>query len=277
MIQNLLNAISKLLQTELGEQLPSAEHIVVIPISDPTANDLPAIAIYPGSWVINQTAREISINEPRPQDFHQIILLTSPNLETSYALNKSPLEGTVQALLVLNDHHRPLQEGRDFRVDYQQSTLTLIGSLDLSNATQITLSYSFPSIFTVREFQQDFWIDIYDQNFARLEQWSSLISGILLNSHDLLIKQYNTPQESQPKTEYQTQQFITTHTLSQFRLLEGTYLSPKTGMRLQLKFTVVGQIKMAKAFTDGMTAIQKVRIQGSYASNSSLVAKTLQE
>jgi hypothetical protein len=254
LIQNLLTAIAKLLQTELGGQLPSPEHIVALPIPDPTATDLPAIAIYPGNWVINQTTRDISLTEPRPQDLRQIIPLSSP---APYTLDQLPINGTVQVQLVVGDQTRSLKQGKDFSINDQQLTLE---SSDLFKAAQLILSYSFLSIFTVREFQQDFWIDLYDQDFAKLEQWSSLIAGILLNSHDRLVQQYNIPQESQPKTEYKTQQFITVHTLSQFHFLEGSYLSPKTGMGLQLKFTVMGQIKMIKAVADGITAIQEVKL-----------------
>ncbi len=113
----------------------------------------------------------------------------------------------------------------------------------------------------IQEFQQDFWIDIYDGDFARLEQWSSLITGILLGSHDGLIEQYNTPPEATPKTEYQTQQFSTRHTLSQFRLLGGTYLSQEKGLGLQLKFMVVGQLKLTKLSNDKGPLINMVLLE----------------
>lgn len=114
----------------------------------------------------------------------------------------------------------------------------------------------------IQEFQQDFWIDIYDGDLARLEQWSSLITGILLGSHDGLIQQYNTPPEAKPKTEYQTEQFMTRHTLSQFRLLGGAYLSQEKGPGLQLKFTVVGQIKLTKPTRDEGARVKQVVLKG---------------
>jgi hypothetical protein len=145
-----------------------------MPLTDPTVSDRPAIALYPGNWVINQ--------------------------------NKGDL-------------------------------------------------------LPIQEFQQDFWIDIYDKEFGQLEQWSSLVTGILLGSHDGLIQQYNTPPEAKPKTEYQTEQFMTRHTLSQFRLLAGTYLSCENGLGLQLKFTAVGQIKLTKLTRDEDAKIKEVTIE----------------
>lgn len=285
MIQNLLNTISALLQTELGGQ-PGFGQILIrpslhLPLSDQPTPTAATIALYPGNWTINETARDIRLTEPRPQEFRQLINLTSEQAST-YTLSKPPLKGSVQARLlslkdppdqipaeqalqaewILGSSARCLTEGQDFTIDYKHSTLTLIKAVDRSKITHLSLTYSFPSLFTVQEFQQDFWIEIYDSDFAKLEQWSSLISGILLNSHDRLIEQYNTPQDPEAKTEYQTPNFLTTHTLSQFRLLGGTYLSPATGMGLQLKFTIVGQIKMTKALAEGATAIQKIQIQG---------------
>jgi hypothetical protein len=115
---------------------------------------------------------------------------------------------------------------------------------------------------TQREFQQEFWIEIYDQDFARLEQGSSLITGILIANHDTLLEQYNTPKKPKNKTQYQARQVSTIHTLSQFRLLEGIYLYPKTGVVLQLKLIATGQIQIENAIADGMIPIQKIAITG---------------
>ena len=124
------------------------------------------------------------------------------------------------------------------------------------------INQSKGDLLPIQEFQQDFWIDIYDGDFARLEQWSSLVTGILLGSHDGLIQQYNAPPESHPKTQYQTEKFMTCHTLSQFRLLAGTYLSCENGLGLQLKFTAVGQIKLTKLTRDEDAKIKEVTIAG---------------
>jgi hypothetical protein len=97
---------------------------------------------------------------------------------------------------------------------------------------------------TLPEFQQDFYIDISDQNYALLEQWSSLIVGILLDRHDWLIQQYNNPPNPTSKTEYQSENIITTHTLNHFRLLTGIFFNPPSPFGLRLTFTVTGQIRV---------------------------------
>jgi hypothetical protein len=143
-------------------------------------------------------------------------------------------------------------------------------------ATQFPLVAIYPGNWTislnnredrlnVRTFQQIFWLDIYDQTFATSEQWASLITGILIARHDALIAQYNSATTSQTKAEYQSQHWITTHRLTEYRPLEGTCLYPKTGMGLQLQFTASGQITVTPKVPESDRVIQTVTITGSAA------------
>jgi len=266
LIQTLLTAIAEILQTQLEEQLPASEnHFVMMPIADLTGVTIPAIALYPDNWALNQSFREIRANEPRPQELRQIIPINPPRPKTTYALDKPPLPGTVHCFLGRDRQSQPLQEGSDFTIDYAQAKLTLTKGQDLTQATQITLDYAFAALSTVREFQQTFWIDIYAPELVKLEQLSSLITGILINSHDSLVAQYNTPVPPQSKTEYQTSLFTTAHSLREFCLLDGTYMYPKTGVGLHLQFSVAGQICMTRAIAENIIPIQRVVITGDAA------------
>lgn len=138
------------------------------------------------------------------------------------------------------------------------------GNWEINQTLRETRSHELrrQELSTIREFQQEFWIDIYDQDFAAVERLCSLITGILLNSHDALIDQYNDPADSHKKTEYQTGKFVTTHSLNHFRLLTGTQLRLQTGVGMQLKLTAIAQMKATKAMTAGAVPIQKVRVTG---------------
>lgn len=262
MIQKLLTAIAKLLQAELSGQPPGSTLIFAATPTEPTISDRGAIAIYPGNWVISQTARGVNQPTARPQDVHQIIPLGATSHAAPYALNSRPVKDTVKVQLTIGDRAQ-LLKATDFSLDYDTLTLRLRKDLDVTGVTELSVSYlPYPLLtFTIREFQQEFWVDIYDQDFGALERWSSLISGILLTSHDQLVEQYNTPKQPESTTEYQTQQFSTTHMLSQFRLLEGTYLSPKQGMGLRLKFTAAGQIKLMRRLDDGDMPIRAIVLE----------------
>lgn len=115
------------------------------------------------------------------------------------------------------------------------------------------------------EFQQDFCIDIEDQNYASLEQWSSLIVGIILDRHDQLIQQYNNPSDPEKKTAYQANHFTTTHTLNHFRLLTGVFFNPPRNVGLRLTFNVTGQIRVTSTIDPPATRIQTIPIVSSIA------------
>ena len=117
------------------------------------------------------------------------------------------------------------------------------------------------------EFQQDFCIDIEDQNYALLEQWSSLIVGIVLDRHDQLVQHYNSPTSTDPKTDYQAGHFTTTHTLNHFRLLTGVFFNPPTNVGLRLTFNVTGQIRVTSRIDQPAARIQKVPIVSSIGPN----------
>lgn len=246
----------------MSGQPPGSTLIFAATPAEPTISNCPTIAIYPGNWVISQAARDVNQSNVRPQDVHQIIPLGAPSPAAPYSLNSRPVRDTVKVQLMVGDRAQ-LLKATDFSIDYDKLTLELSKDLDVTGATELSVSYlSYPLLtFTIREFQQEFWVDIYDQDFAALERWSSLTSGILLTSHDQLVEQYNTPKQPESTTEYQTQQFSTAHTLSQFRLLEGTYLSPKQGMGLRLKFTAAGQIRLTRQLKDGDTPIRKIVLE----------------
>lgn len=131
----------------------------------------------------------------------------------------------------------------------------------------------------VREFQQEFALYISAQSFPVVEQYSSLVTGILLNSHDTLIQQFNAPQAPSAATAYRSKQFATTHSLSGFKFLQATYLTadltsqsagtPRTRslnqtapdpITVQLNWVAVGSIEMTQTTTEGDRLIERVNI-----------------
>lgn len=255
MIQTLLTQIIERLQTELGEHLTQPKtHIIAIPITEPKTETLPLISIYPGKLEINQTIRETTANQPCLQEQRQDITV-SPNPPTSYKLTKTPLKDSTRCQIVINEQEKPLKESTDFTINYQQATITF--KHNLSNVSKIQLQYSFLGILTVREFQQDFLIDICDQELTNIEKISSLAAGIIITNHDELIQYYNFTQP----TEYQTDKLTTIHTINQIHLLEGIYTTLTTPLKLQLRFNVIGQLKLTKTITEGVSPIKEIKIR----------------
>ena len=219
MIQNLIQQITTLLQESFAGVISDPEqHIVASPATEPTAEELPLIALYPNKLEIRQDFQETSSSQPRPQELRQEIAVNASNPAGPYSLAKTPLEQSTLCQIIFDkgtvtERQITLVENKDFDINYQNAAISF--SFDLSEASSIILQYSFVGVFTIREFQQEFLVDIYDVNLADVEKWSSLVTGIILTNHDELLEHYNLIE----KTEYLANQFITTHTIDQIQIL----------------------------------------------------------
>jgi hypothetical protein len=126
-----------------------------------------------------------------------------------------------------------------------------------------TIAPNSTQLVMVREFQQEFFVEIYDQSIAQLESWTSLIVGILFASHDILLQTYNQGQQTLPKTEYTAAPFHTLHTLNQIQLLEGLPITTETVLGLQLRGSAIGQITITRILPEGTTPITSIIIDQS--------------
>jgi hypothetical protein len=256
MIQNLLIAITDLLQTELAGLIDQpANHIVTFPITDANTESLPLIGIYPGSLEISQNFKDSSSSQPQLQELHQEIIIDHSQPAITYQLDKIPVEGFTLCHIVIRQEKSILQEDIDFNIDYQEGTITF--KRDLSNVSKILIDYSFISILLIREFSQVFFIDIFDRELINIEKYSSLILGIILTGNEELIKNYNF--NSQFK-KYQTNQVLTTNLISQIRLIDGNYANLIAPFKFQLKFQVIGQLKFSKTVREPLSTIETVQI-----------------
>jgi hypothetical protein len=123
-----------------------------------------------------------------------------------------------------------------------------------------TIAPNSTQLMMVREFQQEFFIEIYDTSIDQLEPYSSLIVGILSTCHDSLLQTYNQGQPSLPKTAYQSAPFHTLHTLSQIQILEGLPITTETIIGLQLRGNAIGQITMTRSLSQGTIPIKSISL-----------------
>lgn len=111
----------------------------------------------------------------------------------------------------------------------------------------------------LQELQQELLIDIYNQDLGKLEELSSLVTGIILTNQEKLIQDYNNSQEN--ATQYKSKTISTTHTVSKINLLEGVYTTLETLSVFQLKFEVFGQLKLVKTVTEEVSEIKEIEIK----------------
>ncbi len=263
MIHNLLLVLVNLLvQTLSDDILPnSIEHIKLQPIGLPNQSDLPLVVLKQGNFAINQHAAEGS-NQPRPEERHDPFPVNQASPTGPYILAKKPLPGTSRCKVCYDEGKVTqreiwLQEGKDYVID---STLKACSfSYDLSKADSLTFIYSYLSIFSIREFEQNFFVDIYSSGDAKVEELASLIIGIIFTSHDHILEIYNIGENY--KTEYSAQGIITQHTLSRIQCTEGK-LEHSEYTKMSLQFKVYGQMKFMKEITEDIGLIETIHVFG---------------
>ncbi len=251
MIQNLVQAIATLLQNNL-----TGVTIKPTSIDAPPADQLPIIALYPTKLLVNQGFRDRPAEQsPRSLPITQTIALSQKR--GPYPLDHTPLPGTllVQTASAV-DASQPLAEGADFTIDTQAipASLTVTFGPVVKRNSQLALTYKFQGLLLTQDIEQELLIDIYAADPAAAEQWASLGSAIILASHGDLLTTYN----SLSRTQYQSKDFTSVHTIEQIQLLEGIDTNTATLGKSQLKFRVTGQLQLIKEIHDGVEVIKEI-------------------
>lgn len=179
--------------------------------------------------------------------------------ELKTELNSSNGELQIQAFPLT----KPIDENQLPQIAIYPEKLTINQNCKNSNLPH----YNSPKgIIALREFQQYFLIEICDNDLAKIEEITSLITGIILTNQDKLIQNYNIKKENnseKPATQYTSKTVSNTHIISQINLLGGIYTILENPFTFQLKLEVFGQIKLIKTVTEEAGVIEEVEI--SYA------------
>ena len=263
MIEKLILKIISLLVETLASVIPNADQNIKAGTLESTdSSNPPIIVLTPGSFILSQQPGEATSNEPRPEEFREKLPVSKQESLGPYILTKTPLPGSIQCKVLfkegkVTEKQVVLQEKQDFTIDYGKKQCSF--TYDISEADSLFFIYSFVSIFTLRNFQQELFIDVQAASISKIEQLTSLIAGCILTYHDQLIQAYN--QDPTYKTQYNAGGIGTVHYLNQIQLLEGKIIST-TSPKTSLKFIVSGQLKATREITEGFGLIEKVRLLG---------------
>lgn len=262
MIYGLIQQVILLLQQSFVGTIADPEsHIVAGPVPEPGAGDVPLIALSAAGLEMNQNFKDTGSSQPRPQEFRQEIAVNAANPQGPYSLTKTPLQKSTLCKLIfdqgtLTERHASLVEDKDFTIDYGNRTIFF--SNDVASAGTIALTYSFVGVYMIREFQQVFLVDVYDDDHVEVEKWASLITSMILTNQDELIEHYNVT----AKTEYIANQFLTTHTIDRIHILSGNPNHSGSLFNIQLRYEVAGQMKLIREIIDGFGIIEKIHSPG---------------
>ncbi len=261
MIQRLIDTALARLRDELtGLPGQPEERVVAGPVETPKEKDLPVLALYAGALEISQTVKEPAAGAPRPRPARRRLELGAGL--GPYVLDHAPLRGTTRGTLILDEdalseRRRMLAEGKDFEIDYAQPAVSLLGEAPPATAV-LLLVYSFPGVFTTREFRQKLHLDVFAADGAAAEKWASLAAGTLLTHLDELL--------AGAQTEYQSGKTVsTTHTVERLELAGGTpgvSQDEPSIARLQLAFDVGGRLELVREIPEGAALIERIHSPG---------------
>ncbi|CCI03453.1 hypothetical protein [Microcystis aeruginosa] len=261
MIQNLVLRIISLLVKTLASVVSPAEQLIKAgPVDSNDSSNLPMIVITPGCFTISQQPGENTSNQPRPEEFREKLAVIQGKPLGPYILAKTPLQGTVQCQAffaegTLTEKQIWLQEKQDFIINYKTQECNF--TYDISKAKSILFIYSFVGIFSLRNFEQELFIEVQAASINELEKLTALIAGSILTHHDQLIEAYN--QDTTYKTEYNAASLGILAQLRQIQFLAGN-TADTSSIKMKLKFLVTGQLKATRAISENFGIIEKIEI-----------------
>lgn len=218
-----------------------------IQVGHPTAET--DISLLMGPLEVSQQVKDRTSTEPQPQPMRESFVFAG----NSYTLAKVPIKGTLMGAFVLDESGKKerLDEGEDFKVDYMAKILTLTPSFfqyltetyHLEEA-HILLQYSFVGVVTLREFEQEFTVDIKAATYAEVEKMASLVTTILLTNQQQALAAVNP-------SAYNLEAYQSIHILHRYHWLGGELVAVTDDKyKYQLSFQVQGQLKSIKATPD---------------------------
>lgn len=262
MIHKLLEAIVTVLRAGFTGIIPTpAARITFGTVVNPNAGQLPRLAAYAGLLETSQVNVDVASSAVRPQELRERLTVSGGTPQGPYTLAKTPLEGSLLCQAVyqeglVGERRQLFQEGKDFSVNYLNHTMTFTTSL--AGAGVLLVQYNFPGIFTIREFRQEFFLDIFDNDPAPLERWSAISTAIVQTNHDLLLQTFNQIN----KTEHTANDYLSVHTVRHINLLSGTPALVTSPFQMKLKFEVRGEIRSVKQISGGFGLIERVHSPG---------------
>ena len=176
MIQNLVLRIISLLVKTLASVISHAEQqIKAGPVDSNDSSNLPIIVLTPGCFTISQQPGENTSNQPLPEEFREKLAVSQEKPLGPYILAKTPLQRTVHCQVffaegTLTEKQIWLQEKQDFTINYKTQECNF--TYDISKAKSILFIYSFVEIFSLRNFEQELFIEVQDASINKLEKFN---------------------------------------------------------------------------------------------------------
>jgi hypothetical protein len=264
MTEKLQSQIVTLLRTGLAGA-PITNPATQIIRGKPVANPRPLITVYAGAIKSGEQAGDNTSGEPRPMQMREVFPVPGGNPLGPYQLAKTPLDGSALGKLIFDkdgpeERRQLIIEKKDFTIDYPNAEFTL--NANPGTAGHLLLEYSFPGIFILHDFQQDFFIEMVGEDMNVLERLASLACTIIFTHHKELVDNFNqTNRTVYSATQYQSEHWI--NRISWVENIPAEY--PSSDDSITIRFKVSGQVKHIREDVSGFGIIESIRTPGAPA------------
>lgn len=257
------------LQSDLNN--PGTPGFFMGPAQAPPQGQLPRVFVSAGKMESPTPFSDAPPGQVRPRTFKEIPFnVNLANVEGPYALSQQPLEGTISCRLVWIQPGDPLEgkrirlyprkgnTGDGFTVNFNVPEIRVFHSGALTGAPKLEVEYSYPAIYSVREFRQNMALESYAANPSDAEKWASLAASVLISNTEQLLHDTNSAGNFHSSGNY-----VTEHLLSDFQMFEGQLdRITDTQFRYTLQFRTSGQVILVRTFTDNAEIIKKIYSPG---------------
>lgn len=268
-IKAFISKVLARLQADLSN--PGTPTFVVGPALPPSQGQLPRLIVSAGKMELPASFGDAPPGQVRSRAFKESpFMVNLGNVEGPYALSQQPLEGTVSCRLAWLQPGDPLEgkkirlyprkgnSGDGFMVNYAVPEIRVFHSAALSGTPKLEVEYTYPAIYSIREFRQLMLLESYADTPSNAEKWASLAASVLISNTDALLNDTNSSGNFHSSGNY-----VTEHLLSEFQLVEGLLdRISDTQFRYTLQFRTAGQVILVRTFSDNAEVIKKIYSPG---------------
>lgn len=206
----------------------------------------------------------------RPRDRREAFAVNTNNLEGPYVLSQEPLEGTLSCRFTWKQpgdnlegkktrvYPRKSDAGDGFVIHYLTKELRLYHAAPLVGTPTLEVEYTYPAIFTIREFAQTMLLESYSNTPEDAEKWAALAVDILVSNTPEMLDTANSSGNVHSNGNY-----LTEHLVSQFYPVSGLVERVDNNLfRYTVHFQVQGQVILVRAMTETANVIEKIYSPG---------------
>ena len=253
MNQHFLNQMISVLKKGFSRVITDRENNIVV-----NSNKLPisGISARCGDFEIKDAYQDDSFEKPHPVAFREEFRVMRGKAKGPYQLELIPINDVFSCKLVYHpskniEEEKLLNFPLDFGVNDQNE---VIFQESIAKATLFYLDYEVAGISTTSSFQQEIFLDIYDDQQITAEKYASLASSILLTNTSQIIEKFNTLKTA----EYGGKRYQSHHRMNTLRWVSTSPQSGGQNLKLTMKFMTEGLIHHVKVMDESIEVIRKV-------------------